>query len=108
MARPLRSLGVASLGLLLSPLAAAQSVLSIHTPCADCPSGVGPEPVPVTAQLQELVVCSATVSTTTKDAVAAEITGFACADAKSTFVSTYVPAVASKSPVPIARLKFKC
>ncbi|KAH7374427.1 hypothetical protein B0T11DRAFT_334024 [Plectosphaerella cucumerina] len=99
MAPSLRSLGMASLGLLLSPMAAAQFTLSIHTPCADCPSGVGPDPVPVTAQLQELVVCSATVGTTTTDAVAVETTGFACADAKSTFVSTSVPAVATDGSV---------
>jgi hypothetical protein len=97
---PLRRVGVVTLALLLSPLAAAQSVLSIHTPCANCPEGVGPDLVPVTAQLQELIVCSATVgTTTTENALPVETTGFACAEERSTFVSAYVPAVTSKSPL---------
>lgn len=97
---PLRRLGVVTLALLLSPLAAAQTILSVHTPCANCPEGVGPDLVPVTAQLQELLVCSATVGTTTTDnAVPVETTGFACAEERSTFVSAYVPAVTTDGSV---------
>lgn len=95
MARPLRHLGVLTLAL-LGPLASGQKVFGTHTPCADCPPGVGPTPVPITAQFQEFEVCTATTATVAAD-VPVETIGFACAEEKSTFVSLVAPAVASKS-----------
>ncbi|KAH7191761.1 uncharacterized protein B0J16DRAFT_379650 [Fusarium flagelliforme] len=69
----------------LGQLAAAEdSNFGTHVPCSDCPPGVGPAPVPITVQFQELEHCSMTTTH--------ESTGYACDEAKGTFVSTSIPA----------------
>ncbi|KAH8652038.1 hypothetical protein BX600DRAFT_516127 [Xylariales sp. PMI_506] len=78
---------------MLATCASADKVLSIHTPCADCPSGIGPDPVPVTAQFQKLDICSV-VYEKHKDSCGRD-TSYACDHGKSTFISTTIPCAAA-------------